>query len=154
MGPVTGPKPWRKDISASPLTGPTTGLKEVASVPGNGWGVQPTWTVQEEYRFRLVGEGFDGASDHVRWIQRDGNWYQATWVGYDFEAEHVTALVPHNGAGGHMTVLGGQNAWNSIDIKDIYGLQVDNPRLPLYLPKPDGGQFEIPTDRPRVVAGG
>ncbi|QUR66006.1 hypothetical protein [Mycobacterium spongiae] len=151
-GPITQPKPWRKDFSESPVTGPTSGLQDVVATPPNGWGVQPAWTMQEEYRFRLVGEGFDGASDHIRWIQRDGNWYQATWVGYDFEAEHVTALVPHNSAGGYMPVIRDQNHWNPIGIKDIYGIQVDNPRLPLYLPNPFGDQYELPTNRPRVVA--
>ncbi len=38
-------------------------------------------------------------------------------------------------------------------IKDIYRLQVTNPRLSLYLPDPGGGQFELPAGRPVAAAG-
>ena len=109
--------------------------------------------MQEEHRFRLVGEGFNGASDHVRWVQRGGQWYQETWIGYEFEDEHVQVMVPHNSGSGLGMKPWGQNEWNPIDIKDIYKLQVENPRLPLYLPTPDGGRFEIPTNRPFMSQG-
>ncbi len=154
MGPVAPPKPWHRDFSDAPVTAGSSGLKDIVPPPPNGWGVQPAWTMQEEYKFRLVGEGFNGAPDHTRWIQRDGKWFQATWVGYDFEAEHVRALVPHNDGAGYPTMPWGQNEWNPINIKDIYGIQVRNPRLPLYLPNPGGGQFELPVGRPAAVAGG
>ncbi|WP_421841288.1 hypothetical protein [Mycobacterium sp.] len=109
--------------------------------------------MQEEHRFRLVGEGFNGASDHVRWVQRGGQWYQETWIGYEFEDEHVQQWVANNSLAGGPQFQFGQNAWKPIDIKDIYQLQVENPRLPLYLPTPDGGRFDIPADRPFMSQG-
>lgn len=156
MGPFPVPQRWHKDIEP-PVVGGTSTLKEVVAPPPNGWGVQPAWTMQEAYRFRVTGEGFNGAPDHVRWVQRDGMWYQATWIGYDLEAEHVRAMVPHNDAAGYPMIRWGENDWKPIDIKDIYGIQVDNPRLPLYIPNPFGGQHHLPVpspDNPIVVSGG
>lgn len=65
----------------------------------------------------------------MRWVEQNGKWYQATWVDYDLERERVTALVPHNDAGGYRTLHWGQNKWEPIDIKDIYQSQARNPRL-------------------------
>jgi len=96
MGPIVAPTPWHRNVT--PVTGASSGLEEVVAPQPNGWGVQPAWTLQEAYRFRVVGERFNGAPGHVRWVQRDGRWYQAKWIDYDFEAEHVRALVPHNDA--------------------------------------------------------
>jgi uncharacterized protein YukE len=153
MGPVIPPKPWHKDFDP-PVAGGPSGFQEVVAPPPNGWGVQPGWTLEEGYRFRVVGEGFNGAADHVRWVQRDGKWYQATWVDYAFEAEHQYRLVPHNSAGGYMSPSWGAGEWSPIDIKDIYKIQVDNPRLPLYIPNPFGGAHELPVGRPVIVPGG
>lgn|GEM_PF-6463451 len=47
----------------------------------------------------------------------------------------------------------GMNKWNPIGIKDIYKLQVSNPRLSLSLPTPVGGAFPMPANTPRVVSG-
>ncbi|GJF08891.1 hypothetical protein NGTWS1803_13230 [Mycolicibacterium cyprinidarum] len=156
MGPMSSPQPWHRKVEP-PIPGGTSGLQEVSPPPPNGWGVQPAWTMQEAYRFRVTGEGFGGEPAHQRWIQREGTWHQATWVSYDFEAEHVRAMVPHNDAGGYPTLPWGSNRWSPVDIQDIYGIQVDNPRLPLYVPNPFGGQLSIPvpsTDRPVIVSGG
>ncbi len=153
MGPVAPPKPWHRDFSDAPVTGGSSGLKDIVTPPPNGWGVKPGWTIQEAYKFRLVGEGFNGAADHVRWIQRDGTWFQATWVDYDFEAELTTMFKHHNGLEGLAGLPKGRNEWNPMNIKEIYGLQVTNPRLSVYLPDPGGGQFELPAGRSVAVAG-
>lgn len=158
-GPPVGvapPKPWHRDIEP-PVVGGTSGLQEIAPPPPNGWGVQPAWTMQEAYRFRVTGEGFNGDPSHVRWVEQNGKWYQATWVDYDLERERVTALVPHNDGGGYPTLHWGQNKWEPIDIKDVYQIQARNPRLPLYIPNPFGGQHHIPVpsrDHPVIVSGG
>ncbi|UNB54831.1 EspA/EspE family type VII secretion system effector [Mycolicibacterium sp. YH-1] len=47
----------------------------------------------------------------------------------------------------------GLDRWQPIDIKDIYAIQVDNPRLPLYVPNPFGGQVMLDPKRPAVSAG-
>ncbi|ORW89211.1 hypothetical protein AWC28_21000 [Mycolicibacter terrae] len=101
--------------------------------------MQPSWTLQEAYRFRVVAEGFNGAPGHVWWVQRDGKWYQAKWIDFDFEAEHVRALVPHIDAERYGAKPWGMNKWNPIGIKDIHKLQVSNPRLSLLLPTTVGG---------------
>jgi hypothetical protein len=44
------------------------------------------------------------------------------------------------------------NKWNPIDVKDIYRLQVHNPRLSLSLPTSVGGAFQMPASTPRVVS--
>jgi len=44
----------------------------------------------------------------------------------------------------------GDHSWNPIDIKDIYRLQADNPRLTLYVPDPSGSVLELDPDRPTV----
>jgi hypothetical protein len=95
----------------------------------------------------VTGETFNGAPDHVQWVQRDGNWYQAQWVDYNFEAEHLHQLT------GNMSLPWGMDDWQPIGIKDIYGIQVDNPRLPLYVPNPFGGQIFLDPKRPGVSAG-
>lgn len=106
--------------------------------------------MQEAYKFRIVGEGFSGSPDHVQWVERNGKWYQATWVSYDFEAEHVRSMVPHNDAAGYMKIPIGLNEWRPMDIKDIYRIQVDNPRLSLYLPTPLGGTHELAAGEQRA----
>jgi hypothetical protein len=45
------------------------------------------------------------------------------------------------------------NKWNPIGIKDIFKLQVNNPRRSLSLPTPFGGAFQMPASTPRVVSG-
>ena len=156
MGPTAIPQPWHRNLDPA-VVGGTSGLHEIAPPPPNGWAVQPAWTMKEAYRFRVTGEGFGGQPSHVRWVQREGKWYQANWVSYDLEAEHVKAMVPHNDAGGYPTIPWGSNQWSPIEIKDIYAIQVENPRLPLYVPDPSGGQLTIPVpsaDRPVVSSGG
>ena len=153
LGPVAPPKPWHRDFSDAPVTGGSSGLKDIVAPPPNGWGVQPIATNQEAYKFRLVGEGFNGTPDHIRWIQRDGKWFQAAWVDYNFEAEHITKTQFHNRLAALPSYPKGLDDWKPMDIKDIYGLQVKNPRLSLYLPDPGGGQFDLPAGRPVAVAG-
>ncbi|MGV0834026.1 EspA/EspE family type VII secretion system effector [Mycolicibacterium thermoresistibile] len=151
MGPFQRPAPWRKNLA--PVTGPSSGFQEVVAPPPNGWGAKPAWTMQEAYKFRIAGEGFSGAPDHVQWVQRNDKWYQATWISYDFEAEHVRSMIPHNDAAGYMRIPLGLNEWRPIDIKEIYRTQIDNPRLTLYLPTPLGGTYELPADQPRASVG-
>ena len=156
MGPIPVSHRWHRDVEP-PVVGGTSTLKEVVPPKPNGWGVDPAWTLREAYRFRVTGEGFNGDPSHVRWAERDGKWYQATWLDYELEAEHVRAMVPHNDAAGYPMIRWGENDWKPIDIKDIYGIQVDNPRLPLYIPNPFGGQHHLPVpspDNPIVVSGG
>lgn len=141
MGPFPTPQPWQKGV-VPPVVGATTGLQDVVVPPPNGWGEKPPVVLQEAYRIRVVGESFSNAEGHMRWVQRDGMWYHAQWVDYQFEAEHVRQAT------GKISVPWGFNDWQPIDIKDIYRLQVDNPRLTLYVPTPAGGVFELDPQRP------
>lgn len=145
MGPMQIPQPWRRTIEP-PVVGPTSGLKDVVVPPPNGWGEVPPIVLQEAYRFRVVGETFTNTDGHVRWVQREGSWYSAQWVDYAFEAEHVGQAT------GKISVPYGFNSWEPIGIQEIYGLQVDNPRLTLYLPSPTGGVLELDPNRPGVSA--
>lgn len=143
VGPIAAPEPWHRDIEP-PVVGGTSGLQDVVPPPPNGWDVKPPIVLQEAYRFRVTGEGFHNADGHLRWVQRDGNWYQAQWIDYDLEAEHVRQFT------GNISLPVGFNDWDPIDIKEIYRLQVENPRLPLYIPSPTGGVLELDPTRPTV----
>ncbi|MCH9729624.1 MAG: hypothetical protein K0U84_08120 [Actinomycetia bacterium] len=135
-------KPWRRDFTDAPVKGAGSGLVDIVPVTG-----EPAWIAKESYQFRLVGEGFNGAPDHVRWIKSDdGGWSRATWVDYDFEALR-TVSTPGQGDFAGLPNLAGFGQWHPMDIKDIYALQVRNPRLPLYLPDPGGGQFFLDPGR-------
>lgn len=141
VGPIAAPQPWHRKVEP-PVVGGTSGLKDVVAPPPNGWGEVPPLVLQEAYRFRVVGEGFNNAEGHSRWVQRDGLWHQAQWVGYELEAEHVRQAT------GKISVPWGFNDWQPIEIKDIYRLQVENPRLTLYVPSPDGGVLKLDPMRP------
>lgn len=141
VGPFPPPKPWEKPV-VPPVVGGTTGLQDVVAPPPNGWGEKPPVVLQEAYRIRVVGESFSNAEGHVRWVQQDGMWHQAQWVDYQFEAEHV------HQATGKISMPWGFNDWNPIDIKDIYRIQVENPRLTMYVPTPAGGILELDPMRP------
>ncbi|MET4432658.1 EspA/EspE family type VII secretion system effector [Mycolicibacterium sp. 624] len=147
MGPIAPPSPWSKDLHP-PIAGGPSGLQDVVAPSPNGWGVKPPLVLKEAYKFRVTGETFNGAPDHVQWVQRDGMWHQAQWVDYNFEAEHLRQLV-----GNISMPPTGLDRWQPIDIKDIYAIQVDNPRLPLYVPNPFGGQVMLDPKRPAVSAG-
>ena len=153
MGPFPTPQPWRQEVNP-PRVGPTSGLQDVAPTTPNGWGANPPVTLQEEYRFRLVGEQFNGAADHVRWVQRDGQWYQAKWIDYQFEGEHVTVPKGNVGlTGGLPQIPIGLNQWQPMSIKDIYGVEAHNPRLTLYLPDICGQPYVISPKTPSITAG-
>lgn len=153
-GPPTGspapPKPWHNEIHP-PLTGHPSGFKDVVTPPPNGWGATPGWNLREAYRFRMVGEGFNGSPEHTRWVQRDGNWYSASWVGYDFEAEHQYLLVPQNDGAGLLRPAWGAGVWKPTDMAGIYQAYADNPRLPLYIPDRYGGIHEFPGKTPGAL---
>ncbi|WP_263998813.1 hypothetical protein [Mycolicibacterium vanbaalenii] len=117
-------------------------MEDVVTPPPNGVGVRPPLVLQESYEFRVTGEGFRDGDGHLRWIQRDGSWYQAQWIDYELEANHLQQLT------GNVSVPLGDHTWEPIDIKDIYQLQVDNPRLTLYIPDPSGSVLELDPDRP------
>lgn len=139
-GTPTGPppvKPWHTQYK-DPIVGPTSGMKDIITVPTNGWGSKPHVTGQEEYRFRLMGKGFDGAPGHAQWVQQDGKWYPATWVGYDYEVEHVRQMAGQEGPVGGVTMRWGMGEWHPIQILDIYQAQGRNPALTMYLPNPNG----------------
>ncbi|MCG7608828.1 hypothetical protein BKG60_05165 [Mycobacterium syngnathidarum] len=138
-------KPWHRDFP-SPVIGPPSGFKNVVEPPPNGWGATPGWNLQEAYTFRVVGEGFDGAAGHAQWVQRDGNWYPATWVGYQFEAEHKYVLIPQNDGAGLMRPFWGAGVWAPIEPRDIGRVWATNPSLHLYIPNPYGGNHEFPGD--------
>ncbi|ABM14837.1 EspA/EspE family type VII secretion system effector [Mycolicibacterium sp. jd] len=141
MGPIPAPKPWHRSIDP-PVKGGGSGLEDVVTPPPNGVGVRPPLVLQESYEFRVTGEGFRDGDGHLRWIQRDGSWYQAQWIDYELEANHLQQLT------GNVSVPLGDHTWEPIDIKDIYQLQVDNPRLTLYIPDPSGSVLELDPDRP------
>lgn len=141
VGPFPTPQPWEKPV-VPPVVGGTTGLQDVVPPPPNGWGEKPPVVLQEAYRIRVVGESFSNIDGHVQWVQRDGMWHQAQWIDYQFEAEHVRQAT------GKISVPWGFNDWNPIDIKDVYRIQVENPRLTMYLPTPAGGVFELDPMRP------
>ncbi|MGE0216003.1 EspA/EspE family type VII secretion system effector [Mycolicibacterium sp.] len=145
VGPFPVPQPWEKSVQP-PVVGGTSGLQDVVPPPPNGWGEVPPVVLQEAYRFRVVGESFTNAEGHVRWVERNGMWYQAQWVDYQLEAEHVRQAT------GKISIPWGFNDWQPIDIKDIYRLQVDNPRLTLYIPSPTGGVLELDPNRPGTSA--
>lgn len=145
MGPIPVSQPWRRTVDP-PVVGPTSGLQDIVSPPPNGWGEVPPIVLQEAYRFRVTGESFDDTDGHVRWIQRDGSWHQAQWIDYSFEAEHVGQAT------GKISVPYGFNSWEPIGIQEIYRLQVENPRLTLYVPSPAGGLMELDPARPGVSA--
>lgn len=147
MGPIASPSPWRKDV-IPPIAGGPSGLQDVVAPLPNGWGAKPPLVLKEGYKFRVTGETFNGAPDHVQWVEKGGMWYQAQWVDYNFEAEHIRQLV-----GNISAPPMGLNQWEPINIKDIYGIQVDNPRLPLYVPNPFGGQVFLDPKRSGVAAG-
>ncbi|MCV7151920.1 EspA/EspE family type VII secretion system effector [Mycolicibacterium pyrenivorans] len=143
MGPIPVPKPWHRSIDP-PVRGGGSGLEDVVSPPSNGVGVRPPLVMQESYEFRVTGEGFSNGDGHLRWVQRDGSWHQAQWIDYDLEANHLQQLT------GNVSVPLGDHSWEPIDIKDIYHLQVDNPRLTLYIPDPSGSVLELDPNRPAV----
>ncbi|MFV8262736.1 hypothetical protein ACNQR9_05535 [Mycolicibacterium peregrinum] len=138
-------KSWHRDFP-SPVTGLPSGFKNVVEPPPNGWGATPGWNLQEAYRFRVVGEGFNGAAGHAQWVQRDGNWYPATWVGYQFEAEHKYVLIPQNDGAGLMRPFWGAGVWEPIEAPDIGRAWAANPSLHLYIPNPYGGNHKFPGD--------
>ncbi|WP_155924873.1 hypothetical protein [Mycolicibacterium sp. CBMA 234] len=82
-------------------------------------------------------------------LQRDGKWYQAKWVDYNFEAEHVYRAVSGTGI---VSPNFGTGEWKPIGIKDIYRAQADNPRLTMYVPTPSGGQIVLDPKRPGLTA--
>lgn len=138
--------PWSRDFS-SPITGAPSGLADMVSSPPNGWGVQPGFIAQEGYRFRVAGEEYDGSPQHTQWVQRDGNWYPATWVEYKFESEHIIQFTPQNDNAGLTPIRLGMGDWNPTDITAIYQAQADNPGLTLYVPNPFGGTHQLsPSD--------
>lgn len=141
MGPIKVPKPWHRSIDP-PVRGGGSGLEDVVSPPRNGVGVRPPLVMQESYEFRVTGERFSNGDGHLRWVQRDGSWHQAQWIDYDLEANHLQQLT------GNVSVPLGDHSWEPIDIKDIYHLQVDNPRLTLYIPDPSGSVLELDPNRP------
>lgn len=143
MGPIPVPKPWHRSIDP-PVRGGGSGLEDVVSPPPNGVGVRPPLVMQESYEFRVTGEGFSNGDGHLRWVQRDGSWHQAQWIDYDLEANHLQQLT------GNVSVPLGDHSWEPIDIKGIYHLQVDNPRLTLYIPDPSGSVVELDPNRPAV----
>lgn len=143
-GPIPVPKPWHRSIDPPVRGGGGSGLEDVVSPPSNGVGVRPPLVMQESYEFRVTGEGFSNGDGHLRWVQRDGSWHQAQWIDYDLEANHLQQLT------GNVSVPLGDHSWEPIDIKDIYHLQVDNPRLTLYIPDPSGSVLELDPNRPAV----
>lgn len=147
MGPMSPPKPWSREIQP-PIAGPSSGFQNIVDPPPNGWGADPPLTVQEAYKFRLTGEHFDGSPDHVRWVQRDGSWYQAKWIDYDLQAEHITRPAYH---GVELPI--GLNHWQPMSIHDIYAAQAHNPRLTMYVPDSCGQPFVISSKTPSASRG-
>ncbi|MCG7611281.1 hypothetical protein MHN83_28300 [Mycobacterium sp. CnD-18-1] len=140
-------KAWSKEFP-TPITGHPSGLKEIASgAPPEGWGVKPGWIGSEGYRFRVVGEEYNGSPAHTRWIARDGTWYPATWVDYQYEAEHIIQFAPQNDMAGVPPIRLGLGEWNPTDITEIYQARADNPSLTMYIPNPFGGMHQLsPSD--------
>jgi hypothetical protein len=137
--PAAGPNPpWQQQLDPKTndrLNGATSGMQDVVSPNWPGAGAEPAAVLQEAYRVRITGESFNGAADHVRWVQQaDGKWYQAKWIDYQFEAEHVQQLKPTGDIEALNPGPWGQNSWKPISIQDIYGAAHRNSRLTMYLP--------------------
>ena len=153
MGPFSVPQPWHRDVYP-PVTGPTSGPQDMAPTTPNGWGVKPAITAQEQYRFRLVGEHFSGAADHVRWVQSDGKWYRAQWIDYDFQAEHVILPQGNTGLTGGLPQFPiGLQEWHPISIKGIYAAQAHNPLLTMYVPDICGQPYVLSSKVPAISRG-
>ncbi|MCV7067943.1 hypothetical protein H7H51_23635 [Mycolicibacterium farcinogenes] len=144
--------PWHNDIQP-PLTGHPSGFHDVVTPPPNGWGATPGWNLRGAYRFRMVGEGFNGSPEHMRWVQRDGNWYPATWIGYEYEVEHQYVLIPQNDGAGLLRPAWGAGVWKPTGMAGIYQAYADNPRLPLYIPDRNGGIYQFPGKTPGALGG-
>ncbi|WP_100514318.1 hypothetical protein [Mycobacteroides abscessus] len=145
--PVPGPwEPWHEkmDPSSSPnLTGASSGLKDMVTPNHPGKGAEPIVTAQEAYKFRIVGRGFDGSPEHVRWVEANGQWYPARWIGYNFEAEHLTYAKSNGDFESLQLPPFGMGQWNPVSINDIYRIANNNPALTMYLPDICGPQTKV-----------
>lgn len=130
------------------LAGPSSGLQDVVTPNHPGAGAEPVVTLQEVYRFRAVGEHFTDAPGHVRMVHENGKWYEAKWVEYEFEAEKLTYIKMQEDLGGLQTPPSGNNVWAPVDMKEIYRVANNNPRLTLYLPDNCGNLTLIGADAP------
>ncbi|WP_157517026.1 hypothetical protein [Mycobacterium sp. MS1601] len=155
--PVQGPvAPWQRAIDPSDmkqLTGPSSGMQEVVEPNWPGMEAEPIAHLQEAYRLRITGQSFDGSAEHVRWIHEDGRWYQAKWVDYQFEAEHLTKVVTEQDLGGLSIPAVGLGEWEPITIQEIYNAAAHNPRLTMYIPDICGPVIAIGADESPITPG-
>ncbi|CAN5718665.1 hypothetical protein BH10ACT9_BH10ACT9_43800 [soil metagenome] len=155
--PVHGPvAPWRRTMDPAAmrqLTGASSGMQEVFEPTWPGMEAEPIVHSQESYRFRITGQSFDGSAEHMRWIQEDGMWYQAKWVDYQFEAEHVRMAKFEQNLEGIPTIPWGMNEWKPITIEQIHHVAAQNLRLTLYIPDLCGPPVVIGAGAPSLTPG-
>lgn len=155
--PVHGPvAPWQRAMDPSDmkqLTGPSSGMQEVAEPNWPGMEAEPIAHLQEAYRLRITGQSFDGSAEHVRWIQEDGRWYQAKWVDYQFEAEHLTKVATEHDVAGLSLPAVGLGEWEPITIQEIHNAAAHNSRLTMYIPDICGPVIAIGADESPITPG-
>jgi hypothetical protein len=155
--PVAGPNaPWQKQLDPSAtkqLTGASSGMQDTVAPNWPGAGAEPAAVLQEGYRFRITGESYNGAADHTRWVQENGQWHQAKWIDYQFQAEHTQMVKPTGDLESLNPGPWGQNSWKPISIQDIYGIANRNPRLTLYVPDICGQPTVLGADAPARIPG-
>ncbi|ANW65664.1 hypothetical protein BCA37_20735 [Mycobacterium sp. djl-10] len=155
--PVHGPvAPWQRAMDPSDmkqLTGPSSGMQEVAEPNWPGMEAEPIAHLQEAYRLRITGQSFDGSAEHVRWIQEDGRWYQAKWIDYEFEMEHVQTMKFEQDLAGLPSLPTGLNDWQPTTIQQIHEAVARNPRLTMYIPDLCGPPVVIGSGSQPIIPG-
>jgi hypothetical protein len=136
------------------LTGPSSGLTDMVPPNNPGAGSEPFATAQEAYKFRIVGQSFNGSPSHVRWVQgQGGKWHPAYWITYDFQAEHLLYVKMNGDLAGLQPPPFGMNQWKPVSITDIYRVAHNNPALTLYLPDICGPVTVVGDDLPSAHPG-
>ena len=80
-------------------------------------------------------------------------WYQAKWVDYQFEAEHVRMAKFEQNLEGIPTIPWGMNEWKPITIEQIHHVAAQNLRLTLYIPDLCGPPVVIGAGAPSLTPG-
>ncbi|MDF2826253.1 MAG: hypothetical protein K0R68_3661, partial [Mycobacterium sp.] len=105
------------------------------------------------YRLRITGQSFDGSTEHLRWIQEDGRWYQAQWIDYQFEAEHLTMAKTEQDLAGLSFPPIGLHDWQPITIQEVHNAAASNSRLTLYIPDICGSPVAIGASASPITPG-
>lgn len=84
---------------------------------------------------------------------KNGRWYQANWVDYQFEAEHLTNLATEQDLAGLSLPVVGLGEWEPITIQEIHNAAAHNPRLTMYIPDICGPTIAIGADESSITPG-